>query len=157
MADQLHHSGIQVEDIERAAAFYLGVFDGHYLFKRAVNDQNADYVMGGGPDVAFAFCYIGFASGAIELIEFLGEPPEWAKRPRDGRLPHFAMRVDDVAACVERVEALGGSRVWPEPISWGGATVMYVNDPDGNPIELFDVPLEGIVSRTLELFPDSTP
>jgi predicted enzyme related to lactoylglutathione lyase len=72
-------------------------------------------------------------------------------------LPHFALVVDDVMAAIDRVERAGGSRLWAEPVSWSGATVMYVADPDGNPIELFDVSLEEIVERTLELFPESAP
>jgi len=156
--DQLHHTGLLVQDIEISAAFYIDVFEGHYLFKPAVTSgESAQYVMGGHPGVAFKFCYIGFRTGAIELIQFIGEPPEWAVGPRDGRLPHFALAVDDVEACVERIEASGGKRLWPEPVSWGGATVWYVTDPDGNPIELFDVPLDGIVSRTIEMFPESAP
>ena len=156
--EQLHHTGVLVADIDRAAAFYLDALDGRWLFKPATNrGEGAQYVFGGAPDVAFTFCYIGFRTGAVELIEFLEGAPDWARSPVRGLLPHFGVVVDDIAQTVERVERAGGRRVWPEPVSWGGATVMYVADPDGNPIELFDVPLEGIVERTLEMFPESVP
>jgi glyoxylase I family protein len=156
--DQLHHTGLLVADIDRAAAFYIDALDAHWLFRPAVNrGESARYVMGGGPDVAFAFCYLGFRTGAVELMQFLDDPPEWAREPRQALLPHFALVVDDVDETVERVVANGGRRLWPEPIDWGGTKVMYVADPDGNPIELFDESLEQIVARTLQLFPESAP
>jgi catechol 2,3-dioxygenase-like lactoylglutathione lyase family enzyme len=156
--DQLHHSGVLVADIDRAADFYLDVFDGHWLFKPAVNrGEAAQKVFGGTADVAFAFCYIGFRTGAIELVQFLEGAPAYASEKREAPLPHFALVVDDVVDTTARVEAAGGSRIWDEPVSWGGATVMYVADPDGNPIELFDTTLQRIVDLTIELFPESRP
>ncbi|QEC50567.1 VOC family protein [Baekduia soli] len=156
--DQLHHSGMLVADIERSAAFYIEALDARYLFRPAVNEgAGAQYVLGGDDDVAFTFCYLGFRTGAVEIMQFLSGAPDWAKDPVRGRLPHFALVVDDVDETTRRVVAAGGSTLWPEPIDWGGAKVMYVADPDGNPIELFDVGLEEIVSRTLDLFPASAP
>jgi catechol 2,3-dioxygenase-like lactoylglutathione lyase family enzyme len=156
--DQLHHSGVLVADIDRAATFYIDALDAHYLFRPAVNaGESARYVLGGDPDVAFTFCYLGFRTGAIELMQFLQGAPAWARDPQRGLLPHFALVVDDVDATVQRVVACGGRTLWPAPIDWGGAKVMYVADPDDNPIELFDAPLEEIVERTLSLFPDSAP
>src|SRR6478735_529811 len=125
--DQLHHSGVLVADIDRAAAFYLDALDGHWLFKPAINrGEAAQKVFGGTPDVAFAFCYIGFRTGAVELVQFLEGAPDYARDPEHGRLPHFALIVDDVAATTARVVDAGGHRLWEEPVSWGGATVMYV-------------------------------
>jgi predicted enzyme related to lactoylglutathione lyase len=149
---------VLVSDLDRAASFYLDAFEGRWLFKPAVNSgESAQYVYGGPPDVAFKFCYIGFRSGAVELTQFLGAAPDWARLPTRVRMPHFALVVDDVPDTVGRVELAGGRALWPEPISWGGATVMYVADPDGNAIELFDVSLEEIVRRTIEMFPESAP
>ena len=155
---QLHHTGVLVADIDQAATFYLDAFEGHWLFKPApMSGDQARNVFGGGPDVEVRFGYIGFESGAIELVQFIADPPDYAREPEPGRLPHFAVVVDDVHATTERVVAAGGRKVWDEPVSWGEATVMYVADPDGNAIELFDVPLEKIVDLTIELYPDSAP
>jgi catechol 2,3-dioxygenase-like lactoylglutathione lyase family enzyme len=156
--DQLHHTGILVADLERSAQFYIDALDAHYLFRRAVNEgESAQYVLGGDPDVAFAFCYLGFQTGAIELMQFLRGAPEWARDPQRGLLPHFALVVDDVDATVERVVAAGGTALWPDPINWGGKKVMYIADPDDNPIELFEATLEEIVAATIELYPDAAP
>src|SRR5512143_3643827 len=95
--DQLHHTGVLVSDIDRAADFYLDALDGHWLFKPAVNrGEAAQKVFGGTPDVAFAFCYIGLRTGAIELLQFLEGAPEYARNREPARLPHFAVVVDDV-------------------------------------------------------------
>src|ERR1700742_740601 len=156
--DQLHHSGILVEDIERSAAFYVDALDAHYLHRPAVNaGASAQFVMGGDPDCAFAFCYMGFRTGAIELMQFLSGAPEGGRTPRTGLLPHFALVVDDVPATLERVVACGGKALWPHPMDWSGKRVMYVTDPDGNPIELFEATLDEIVAATLELYPDKAP
>ena len=156
--DQCHHVGVLVSDIDRAARFYIDALDGHWLFRPAVNrGPGARTVFGGDEETAFAFCYIGFRSGAVELIQFLEGAPEFARDARRAPLPHFGLVVDDVAASTARVESAGGRRLWKEPVSWGGATVMYVADPDGNAVELFDVPLSGIVERTIEMFPDAAP
>jgi catechol 2,3-dioxygenase-like lactoylglutathione lyase family enzyme len=156
--DQLHHTGLLVQDIDRTAAFYLDALEGHWLFKVALNDDPSARNVFGGPDgVAFKFCYIGFRTGAVELVQFVGPAPDFARDPRPAPLPHFALLVADVAATAARIVEHGGSLVWDEPVSWGGATVQYVADPDGNTIELFDTDLQGIVDRTIEMFPESRP
>ena len=78
-------------------------------------------------------CHIGFDEGTIELFEFL-EPvhsvPEL--RPAEAGIIHYAFHVDNVPEALERVEANGGKRYWPEirdmPLDF---QVIYVNDPDG--------------------------
>jgi predicted enzyme related to lactoylglutathione lyase len=158
--DQLHHSGVLTQDMDRAARFYLEAFEGHWLFKPAILEPPAaQAVYGGGPGVRFKFCYIGFRTGAIELVEFLGDDkPEFARDPaRPPALPHFSLVVDDVAATIEKVVELGGSKLWADPVDWNGAVVQFIADPDGNPIELFNVGLDQIVENTFGMFPESRP
>src|SRR5947209_6596331 len=125
--DQLHHTGVLVSDIDRAAAFYIEALDAHWLFRPATSEgEGARYVLGGEEDVAFKFCHLGFRRGAIELMQFLRGAPEWARNPQRGRLPHFALLAEDFDATLERVRECGGSWLWPEPVDWGGAKVMYI-------------------------------
>jgi lactoylglutathione lyase len=157
-SDQLHHTGLLVADVERAASFYIDALDGRWLVKpTTIAGEPARAVFGGGADTAFRFCFVGFDSGAVELVEFVADPPEFARDPDRALLPHFGLVVDDVLRATDRVEGAGGRRLWEEPVSWGGATVMYAADPDGNPFELFDAPLQSIVEMTIEMFPDSAP
>jgi len=155
---QLHHTGILVKDLDRSARFYIDALDGHWLFKPSpMTGETARRTFGGGPDAEVRFAYIGFDEGAVELVEFVKDPADYAIDPRPARLPHFAVMVDDVRDSIRRIVEAGGSEVWEEPVDWNGALVMYVADPDGNVIELFDAPLEKIVEMTIEIFPDSAP
>lgn len=157
---QFHHTGLLVEDLERTAEFYLRALDGFWLNRAAtVAGEGAENVFPGTPGVSFRFCYIGFeGGGAVELMELSKDPrPAWATVPRQEMLPHFGLLVDDVAATAERVVEHGGKTLWPAPVDWGGAMVIYIADPDGNVIELFDQPLQKIVDLTNDLFPDARP
>lgn len=51
---------------------------------------------------------------------------------------HVAVHVADTDAALARVEAAGGTRMWPEVIARGSRRVIYVHDPDGNVLELID-------------------
>ena len=137
-----HHPGLRVTDIDRSARFYLDAFDGHWLTKPFVLEgEFPEVVMGGPPGVRFKVCHIGFDEGAVELFEFL-EP---------------AHPIEDVADALERVEALGGRRLWPDINPWGDANVIYVADPDENIVELTDAPLERIVELTIAAIPEADP
>ena len=73
---------------------------------------------------------LGLGDAMLELFEFTGDDvPEWARRPRDGRLPHLAVQVEDTDAALARVEAAGGRRIWPEVDRFGRARVIYVARP----------------------------
>jgi catechol 2,3-dioxygenase-like lactoylglutathione lyase family enzyme len=154
-----HHPGLRVTDIDRSARFYLDAFDGHWLTKPFVLEgEFPEVVMGGPPGVRFKVCHIGFDEGAVELFEFL-EPahPIEVVHPTRGNLIHFGLQVEDVAEALERVEALGGRRLWPDINPWGDANVIYVADPDENIVELTDAPLERIVELTIAAIPEADP
>ena len=134
-----HHVGIRVSDIEKAGQFYVDALDGHWETLPGVYEPPfAGVVMGGVPDASFKVCHIGFDTGVIELFEFL-EPvhptkPDYAPQTQ---LLHYCIQVDDVHKALERVEAHGGKRYWPEVQEvFPGLEVIYVTDPDGNVIEL---------------------
>ncbi len=154
-----HHPGLRVSDIDRAANFYIEALGGRWLtLPFTLEGEFPEIVMGGPPGVKFKVCHIGFDEGAVELFEFLNpvEPIE-PVHPTRGNIIHFGILVDDVAQALERVEAAGGRRLWPDINPWGTAKVIYVADPDENIIELIDAPLEKVVELTLEVFPDSNP
>jgi catechol 2,3-dioxygenase-like lactoylglutathione lyase family enzyme len=154
-----HHPGLRVTDIDRAARFYLDAFDGHWLTMPFVLEgEFPEVVMGGPPGVRFKVCHIGFDQGAVELFQFL-EPvhPIEVVHPSRGNLIHFGLLVEDVREALERVEAAGGRRLWPDVYPWGTANVIYVADPDENIVELTDVTLVRIVELTIEAIPEADP
>ena len=153
-----HHQGLMVEDIDRAVRFYTEAFDGRPLtLPVALEGSAAETVMAGPPGTRYSMCLIRLGSATVELFSFLGDVrPAWARAP-EGRLPHFGLQVDDVDAALERVESCGGARVFPRVERWGRARVVYVADPDGNVIELLDVPPEVIAEEAIRMFPKAAP
>ena len=112
-----------VQDVDRSVAFYTALlgFD--------LEDQ-----MG----IAFARVRRG------DLTLWLAGPQSSAARPMpDGRQPapggwnRFVIEVDDVEATVSALRA-SGATFRNDVVSGPGGRQILVEDPDGNPIELFE-------------------
>jgi len=122
MDDQIVSVRYMVDDVERARDFYVGMFGFEV-----------------GLDAPPAFAEV--TRGNLRLL--LSGPKSSAGRPMpDGRLPepggwnrlHFV--VDDIHAEVERLRAAGAA-FRNEIISGPGGRQILLDDPSGNPIELF--------------------
>lgn len=79
-----------------------------------------------------------------ELTLWLAGPPSSAARPMpDGRRPEpggwnrFVIEVDDIDATVAALRA-SGARFRNDVLTGPGGRQVLVEDPDGNPIELFE-------------------
>jgi catechol 2,3-dioxygenase-like lactoylglutathione lyase family enzyme len=120
--DDLVHVRYMVDDVERAVAFYTT----HFGFTLNLNAAPA---------------FADVVRGNLRLL--LSGPKSSAGRPMpDGRTPepggwnriHFI--VDDIATEVERLRS-GGVTFRNEVISGPGGLQIVLEDPAGNPIELF--------------------
>jgi catechol 2,3-dioxygenase-like lactoylglutathione lyase family enzyme len=158
MSATVHHVGLQVSDIDRAGAFYVAALGARWMvMPLAFAGAGAVQAMGH-EGVELRIAMLGLGDAMLELFEFTGDAvPEWAGRARDARLPHLAVQVDDTDATLARVEAAGGRRIWPEVDRFGRARVIYVQDPDGNVVELLDKPPADIAAALLRWFPEATP
>ena len=129
-----HHPGLRVTDIDRSARFYLDAFDGHWLTKPFVLEGEFPGVANWAAPRASASRSATSASTRerSSLFESSGSAhPIEVVHPTRGNLIHFGLQVEDVAKALERVEALGGRRLWPDINPWGAdANVIYVADPD---------------------------
>lgn len=140
------HGGITVKDMENSLKFYR---DGLQLEVEFDVINGADYLRS---VVALPFSEIRIVylripnSGFVELLEYRGlERHSASARPCDYGAGHLCLYVDDVDALVERMHELGyGSRSTNAvDIVAGpniGAKVVYLIDPDGYFIELFQKP-----------------
>ena len=112
-----------VADVDRSVAFYVG----HLGFE--LKDQ-----------MGAAFARVGLD----DLTLWLAGPQSSAARPMpDGRQPEpggwnrFVIEVDDLAGCVSTLTAAGVT--FRNAIVTGpGGKQILADDPDGNPIELFE-------------------
>jgi catechol 2,3-dioxygenase-like lactoylglutathione lyase family enzyme len=143
-----HHVGLRVADIERSIRFYREALDGQLRTQiMEYGPPDAAQIMNGPEDLRFRVCLIGFDEGTIELFE-LGEPYRQT-RPIpaiEGGIIHYAFRVDNVEAALERVERAGGGRFWTQFREIGpGVRAFYATDPDGHVLELINLGIDDLV------------
>jgi catechol 2,3-dioxygenase-like lactoylglutathione lyase family enzyme len=146
VSGEIVHIGVTVSDLERSVRFYT---EGLGLDVAVRQTSAAEYLaVTGYPGVEIATAFVEAPGGGvrIELQEYHRVGDHGSREP--GTAPvgssHICLRVVDVAAALGRAEAAGGRRV-TEPveidsgINDGGAAV-YLRDPDGYTIELFQPP-----------------
>ena len=143
----IHHAGIAVSDLDRAIAFYR---DGiglkvQMVFER--DDETIAKVVGmPGARLRIAFMRAGDETTRLELLQYLdprGQPLSFrSNQPGSG---HVCFQVDDVIAVAERLRASGATFISDAPVELlqgpnTGARVMYLRDPDGAAVEIFQPP-----------------
>ena len=140
------HVGVTVADLERAVRFYA---EGLGLEVSVRQTSAADYLaLTGYPGVEIATAFVQSPGDGvrIELQEYRRVGDHGSREP--GTAPvgssHICFRVDDVVSTLTRAEAAGGRRVTdPVQIDSGindGGAAVYLRDPDGYTIELFQPP-----------------
>ena len=139
----LNHIGVNVSNLERSIDFYtrLGIqqppaewvfpIDGDWLSK-LVREENAE--------IRVAFLPVN-GDVVLELLEY--QAPQGAKsntKPnRDAGAMHIALNVDDVDEVYNRLKGEIEFNSEPQTVEmapWAGNRVVYLNDPDGTPVEL---------------------
>ena len=142
------HGGITVKDMESSLKFYR---DGLQLEVEFDVINGADYLR---TVVAMPFSEIRIVylripnSGFIELLEYRGlERHSASARPSDFGGGHLCLYVDDVEAIASRLQQLGYASRSAKPVEIVagpniGAKVIYMIDPDGYFVELFQKPVK---------------
>jgi len=113
-----------VDDVEAAIAFYTG----HLGFQLVMH-----------PAPAFAMLSRGdlrLALSAPNPVGGGGQSMPDGTRPAPGGWNRFAIEVEDVEATVARLRA-AGARFRNEVVTGVGGKQTILEDPSGNPIELF--------------------
>ena len=111
----LHHSSIRVSDLARSIEFYEGL-----LGLRSIPR----------PDFGFPGRWYGIGGGQLHLIQ--GDVPP---TPLDPSGPHFAIAVSDLDAARRELADAGVASLDP------GGSQLWIQDPDGNIIEITNAPL----------------
>ena len=114
-----------VDDVDAAIAFYCGLLG----FREDMH-----------PAPSFAM----LSRGDLRLVlSAPGGGPGGGQAMPDGTLPEpggwnrFALEVDDLVALVENLRG-GGARFRGEIVDGVGGRQILVEDPSGNPVELFE-------------------
>ncbi len=111
----VHHVSITVTDVDTALAFYTEILG---------LDPRSDR-----PDFGFGGAWLNAGGQQLHLVE--GQPPE-------DRGQHFAIKVADLDDTV--TELRGRGLTITDPVAAGPTRQAFVHDPEGNLVELLEVP-----------------
>ena len=142
MVKRLHHTGFVVRDLDKAAAFYSGVVGLEVQRRYERTGTGIDQVVGyDGAHLRIALLGVPGGDHILELIQYLNPPPE--ERPTEERSvlggSHLCFLVDDIRVAFDRVSA-SDAQIMNSPIDVApGRTACYLQDPEGNWIELLQL------------------
>jgi glyoxylase I family protein len=125
--NRIHHIAIICSDYELSKKFYTAIL-GFTVLQEVYREERQSYKL----DLEVNGLY------QIELFSF-PEPPPRPSRPEAVGLRHLAFEVDDIE---EAVSHLSEYDVITEPIrvdETTGKRFTFFNDPDGLPLELYEV------------------
>ena len=146
----LHHLGLTVSDIERSIHFYRDLLGMELIGRRP--SVTAGYV---GQQTGYDGVELNVASFRIspdcrqtmEVVQYMnhaGEPAATGTN-RAGN-SHLCLLVDDLLSAVDDLSAAGVSfKSDPVEITAGpnkGGRVIYMHDPDGYTLEMFQPPVD---------------
>jgi catechol 2,3-dioxygenase-like lactoylglutathione lyase family enzyme len=151
------HAGVTVSDLDRSLAFYRDLLGLEVSMERVFTEPYIFEIVALQPAaMRIAYLKIPQSPVILELIEFQGiERHSGAARPCDPGSGHFCLYVADVDSLHARL-AEGGIRsrsAAPVMVTAGpnrGSKVVYVSDPDGYLVELFE-------RRTAPAVPEGRP
>ena len=143
------HISYTVADLDRSIAFYTLVFE-EPPFLRKVWDQEYVAVLCGYPRIVMEGAFWRLPGGnVLELLQIL-EPDGTASDPEilNPGASHLGLVCDDVRTEFARLKAAGVDLRSDEPvvIPWGpytGGIACFLRDPDGNFMEIFQLPPGG--------------
>lgn len=124
---QLDHAAFRVADLDRAIAFYTGVFGLKLMFRQK------------DPEHHEAFAFLEVEGGNLELLQCLDENnqplPYAPPRIEPPFTPHLAMKSDNLDQLMATLKEKGvplikGPLEIPGQVKW-----LYLADPDNNVLE----------------------
>ncbi|MFN2607593.1 MAG: VOC family protein [Acidimicrobiales bacterium] len=142
----VHHVGVTVADLDRAAAFWTALV-GATARGRTVLQGPMLGTLVGYPGIHIERCWVDLPGGpALELLRYVGreDAPYDAGTAHPGNV-HVCLAVDDMDVAHAHAVACGARPVSERPIDvaagpLAGARLAYLRDPDGVTIELVQAP-----------------
>jgi catechol 2,3-dioxygenase-like lactoylglutathione lyase family enzyme len=144
---RLHHTCYTVSNLERSLGFYRDLLGCEVL---ATQEKQGGYLAAivGYPDAHVRMAHLRVPGGehVIELFEYIA--PEAARadvEPRNVGASHLCFIVDDLPAFYEDLRARGADTFVSPPVTVDtgintGGYALYLRDPDGITVELFQPP-----------------
>jgi len=141
---KIHHTGYTVSNLERSLEFYRDLLGCEVVARQ---DKQGGYLatIVGYPDahVRMAQLRAPQTEHVIELFEYVAPTPTRSQlEPRKIGTSHVCFIVVDLDATYERLRAAGITSFISPPVEVdtgvnAGGRALYLHDPDGIPMELF--------------------
>ncbi|HJU48381.1 MAG TPA: VOC family protein [Gaiellaceae bacterium] len=146
-ASRIHHTGYTVSDLDRSVAFYHDDLGCEVI---ATQEKRGGYLAAivGYPDAHVRMAHLRAPAGdhVIELFEYLAPAGDRADvAPRNVGASHLCFLVADLPALYEALLARGVTSFVSPPVEVDtgintGGLALYLRDPDGITVELFQPP-----------------
>ena len=141
MITRMNHTGFVVRDLRKAIEFYWDVLGLDLLIERERSGGPISQVVGY-ENTHLKAGNMGLKDGhVLEFIEYIS--PVAAERPTEERSVlgggHLAFEVDDIDRTYEELVSRGAKKLNPPVEVVPGRKVCYLQDPEGNRIELMEL------------------
>jgi catechol 2,3-dioxygenase-like lactoylglutathione lyase family enzyme len=143
----LQHAGLTVRNLERSLAFYGDLLGMETVIEPQERRGGYFGAIVGYPNVHVRFAHVAFPGddSRLELVEYVDPPARGdGGEPRDVGVTHVCLVVADVARVHERLRT-AGIEFYSRPVTVdegpnAGGIGVYLRDPDGITVELFQPP-----------------
>lgn len=150
MIHGINHVAISTPDIERSAAFYMGMLGFEEVFRLnwEIGHKALDAITGL-RDSSARIIMLKCGNACIELFEYqtsVPKPGEPARPVCDHGITHVCLQVSDINAEYARLKAAGMPFHSDPQTVGGGIWATYGRDPDGNVVELLEAPADSALA-----------
>ena len=140
MITGMYHTGFVVRDLEKATEFYRDVI-GLKVIKTFERTGGPISQVVGYDETRLKITTLGTGEGhVLELIQYVNPPP--SERPTQERnvlgASHLSFLVEDIQKTFESLVSRGARKLNPPVDVQTGRTASYLQDPDGNWLELVE-------------------
>lgn len=142
----LHHTGLTISDLERSLRFWRDAMGMTVVVEQEKSGGYIEAIVGE-PGAHVRMVHLAFDGEGprIELFEYVAPAAgRHISRPADVGFTHVCISCEDLEERLERLVAAGGMPLsGPVTIDTGvnrGGRGLYLRDPDGHVVELFERP-----------------
>jgi catechol 2,3-dioxygenase-like lactoylglutathione lyase family enzyme len=142
----LHHTGLTISNLERSLRFWRDAMGMTVVVDQEKKGGYLEAIVAE-PDAHVRMVHLAFAGQGprIELFQYITPSAgHHISRPADVGFTHICVACDDLDERLDRLVAAGGTPLSPPAeidtgVNRGGRGV-YLRDPDGHVVELFERP-----------------
>ena len=143
MIKRLHHTGFVVQDLESTLGFYRDVVGLEVQRQYERKGTGIDQVIGY-EDAHLKIALLGVTGHdhILELIQYVNPPPKPRGTVERSVLggSHLSFLVNDIQATFAKLSKNGGAQIMNPPADVApGRTACYLQDPEGNWVELMQL------------------